>query len=721
MILISLGFFELIKYYKIKKLLSFFKITGLLATAGLLSVLCNSGNLFMTYDYLQDSQRGPSELSSNLIGEDKTVSNGLNIDYMTNWSYGIGETVNLVIPNAKGGGSGAYLLEENLMESSEVSTGFKNFIKNAYQKGWTVNTYWGNQPSTAGPVYIGASVFLLFIFGLFFLRDRIKWPLLIVLLLAIFLSWGHNWMFLTNLFADFFPGYSKFRSVTMILVIAELIVPMIGILWLFQFVENKNFLSNEVNLRLKKISSLKLFYFLSASIIVFFLSFIIVPDLFLNFISSSEKQIINQLTIMNPQTSNYIEELIDFRKTILSQDVLRSLVIILIIIGTLFLFIKSKISKPVFLIAVGLVVFIDMWGVSKRYLHNNEHSSLEQQLTRQSGLKHWQDQDIKIFPHAPKPADIAIRDYEISENNSLRSNIQNRMRDVLNEYEDSDYRNRIANIESFKELNFNTNYRVLEMGNPLNTARTSFLHKSIGGYSAVKLKRVQELIDFYFQKEYNAINSSLKSNQFNLMKTNNFFNMLNVKYFIFNLDGNGIIDLNRRVNNQTPGVLKNPFTLGNAWTVQNIKWVSSPDEEILTLGDSLFNPKFSVVIDEKYRELLGEISTSGESVVYMQNYKANQIDYIIEAKKEELIVFSEIFYDKGWKAFLDDVETSHIRANYVLRALKVSPGTHKITFKYDLPIYNTASIISFSSSLVIILLLFMVLFFKINGREFPEI
>ena len=133
------------------------------------------------------------------------------------------------------------------MESSEVSNGLKKFIKNAYQKGWTINTYWGNQPSTAGPVYIGASVFLLFIFGLFFLRDRIKWPLLIVLLLAIFLSWGHNWMFLTNLFAEFFPVYSKFRSVTMILVIAELVIPMIGILWLFQFTEDKNFLSNEVN------------------------------------------------------------------------------------------------------------------------------------------------------------------------------------------------------------------------------------------------------------------------------------------------------------------------------------------------------------------------------------------------------------------------------------------------------------------------------------------
>ena len=721
LVLISLGFFELIKSYKTKKLFSFFKITGLLAAAGLLSILCNSGNLFMTYDYLQDSQRGPSELSSNLIGEDKISSNGLNIDYMTNWSYGIGETLNLVIPNAKGGGSGAYLLEENLMESSEVSNGFKNFIKNAYQKGWTVNTYWGNQPSTAGPVYIGASVFLLFIFGLFFLSDRIKWPLLIVLLLAIFLSWGHNWMFLTNLFADFFPGYSKFRSVTMILVIAELIVPLIGILWLFQFTENKNFLSNEVNLRFKKISSLKLFYYLSACIIVFFLSFIIVPDLFLNFISSSEKQIINQLTIMDPQTSNYVEELIDFRKNILLHDAVRSLVIVLIIIGTLFLSIRNKISKPVLLLTIGLVVFVDMWGVSKRYLHNNEHSSLEQQLTRKSGLKHWQDQDIKIFPHAPKAADIAIRDYEISENNTLRSNIQKRMRDVLNEYEDSDYRNRIANIESFKELNFNTNYRVLEMGNPLNTARTSFLHKSIGGYSAVKVKRVQELIDFYFQKEYNAINNCLKSNQFKLLETNNFFNMLNVKYFIFNLDGNGLIDLNRRANDKTPGVLKNPFNLGNAWTVQNLKWVSSPDEEILSVGDSLFDPKITAVIDEKYKKVLGDISTSGESKVSMQNYKANQIHYVIEAEKEELIVFSEVFYDKGWKAFIDDVESPHVRVNYVLRALKVNPGIHKITFKYDLPIYNTASVISFSSSLVIILLLLMVLFFKIKGREFPEI
>ena len=342
MIILALGIGEFIRFIKNKNFKSFLIRSGLLVIASSLAFLCNFGNLFMTYDYLPDSQRGPSELSSTLLGEDITAKNGLDIDYMTNWSYGIGETANLVIPNAKGGGSGAYLLEENLMESSEVSNGLKKFIKNVYQKGWSINTYWGNQPSTAGPVYVGASVFLLFIFGLFFLRDRIKWPLLIVLLLAIFLSWGHNWMFLTNLFAEFFPVYSKFRSVTMILVIAELVIPMIGILWLFQFTEDKNFLSNEVNFRFNKVSNLKLFYILSSFIIVFFLSFIIVPDLFLNFISSSEKLIINQLTIIDPQTSNYVEELIDYRKNILSQDAFRSLVIVLIIIGTLFLFFKSR-------------------------------------------------------------------------------------------------------------------------------------------------------------------------------------------------------------------------------------------------------------------------------------------------------------------------------------------------------------------------------------------
>ena len=723
MILIPLGFSELFRFYKAKRIPSFFKITGLLVIAGLLAVMCNSGNLFMTYDYLPDSQRGPSELTSITLGEnEKAKTGGLDINYMTNWSYGIGESLNFIVPNAKGGGSAPYLLDENLMENSNVSTRLKNFVKDAYQKGWTVSSYWGNQPSTAGPVYIGATIFVLFFLGLFFLRDMIKWPLLIILLISIFLSWGHNWMFLTKLFANFFPGYSKFRSVTMILVIAELILPLIGILWLFQFIDKKSdFLNKEVDLKFTKIGNLKLFYILSSVLIVFFLSLIFSPDLFLNFTSKNEQQIINQLSVMDPQTGSYVSELIDFRIGIFSKDAVRSLFLVSIVLFFLFLFIKNKISKHILIISIGLTVMFDMWGISKRYLNNNDYSDLETRLTKKSGFKYWQDYELKFYPYSPKASDLAIRDYEIALNKDLRIVVQNTIREVLTDFEDSDYRNRIANIQSFKALNLNTNYRVLEMGNPLNTARTSFLHKSIGGYSAVKIKRVQELIDFYFQNEYNNLNNSLKINQLDLLKSNHFFNMLNTKYFIFNPDGNAVVDIMNPKYDKTPGVLKNPYCLGNAWAVKEIKWVSNADEEISFLKDSSFNPAEIAVVDERYREIIGDISLSGRSEVKMLSYRANQIEYEIQSQTEELIVFSEVFYDKGWKAFVDGVEVPHFRTNYILRGLKVSPGTHRILFKYDLPFFNYASVISFSSSIIILFLLFLMLFFKLKERKFPEI
>ncbi len=719
MILIPMGFSELIRFYFAKRIPSFFKTTGLLVIAGLLAVLCNSGNLFMTYDYLPDSQRGPSELTSKTLGDkEKAKTGGLDINYMTNWSYGLGESVNLIIPNAKGGGSGPYLLDENLMENDNESSILKNFVIDAKEKRWYISTYWGNQPSTAGPVYIGATIFILFFLGLFFLKDKIKWPLLIILLISLFLSWGHNWMFLTKLFADFFPGYSKFRSVTMILVIAELILPLIGVLWLFQFIEKqKDFLNNEVDLKFIKIKNLKLFYILSSIVVVFFLSFVVAPDIFLNFISQNEQQIINQLSVMDSQ----VRELIDFRMRTVSLDALRSLILVTIVLLTIHLFIKNKISKQIFIFSIAITVLFDMWGVSKRYLNNNDHSDLETQYTGKSGLKYWQDYELKFFPHSPKPADLAIRDYEIASNNDLRIEIQNTMREVLNDFEDSDYRNRIANVQSFKALNLNTNYRVLEMGNPLNTARTSFLHKSIGGYSAVKVKRVQELIDFYFQKEYNILNNSLKNNQFDLLKSNHFFNMLNTKYYIFNLDGNSVVDFISPNRNKTPGVLKNPYALGNAWTVKEIKWVPNADAEISFLNDASFDPSKTAIIDERFRDLIGDISTSGKSDVKLLNYRANRLEYQIDAQSEELIVFSEVFYNKGWKAFVDGVETPHVRVNYVLRGLKVDSGIHKILFKYDLPIFNYASIISLSSSIIVLLLFLLMLFFKLKERQFPEI
>ena len=719
MILLVIGIGEFIKFIKEKKLKSFFKRVGLLAIAGILAILCNSGNLFMTYDYLPDSQRGPSELSSN--SQDKNETGGLDLDYMTNWSYGIGESINLIIPNAKGGGSGVYLLDENLMESSSVSTGLKNFIKDVYKQGWTVNTYWGNQPGTSGPVYIGATVFFLFFIGLFFLRDQIKWPLLIIAIIAIALSWGHNLMNFTELFASYFPGYSKFRSVTMILVIVEFVVPFIGIFWLYQFIEKDNgSLVGELDLKFKIISRKKWFYIICSVFIALLLLMVVQPSLFLNFTSINENNIITQLSSMNPQVSNYIDELISFREDVFSSDALRSLVLVMLLFLIFTLYINKKASKTILIGVISLLVLYDLWGVSSRYLHNNEHTSLENQLTGQSGLKHWQDKDIKLFPHMPQGADLAIRDYEISSNSDLRLKIQNRMKSVFDEYSNSDHRNRIATVESFKELNFNTNYRVLEMRNPLNTARTSFLHKSIGGYSAVKIKRFQEMIDFYFQKEYGILQYSLSNSQFEKLKSAHLFNMLNTKYFIFDLKNNGVIDLSEPRQNK-PGVLKNPFALGNAWAIRKINWAETADDEIAKIGEISFDPSNSVIINTKDRDEIGELNPIGMAKVKMLKYKANQINYQVNANEEDFIVFSEIFYDKGWKAFVDGKEIPHYRVNYILRGIKAPIGNYIVEFKYDLPIYHSSSMISLTGSLLIIILLIGLLFFKFTGREIPEL
>ena len=167
--------------------------------------------------------------------------------------------------------------------------------------------------------------------------------------------------------------------------------------------------------------------------------------------------------------------------------------------------------------------------------------------------------------------------------------------------------------------------------------------------------------------------------------------------------------------------MKNPFSLGNAWTAGNIIWVNSPDEEILMLGDSSFNPKNSVIIDKKFKDYVGDIQFQSVGTISMTDYKVNHISYQFNSIEEKLVVFSEVFYDKGWKAYLDGNEVKHIRVNYILRCLKVPAGDHKIEFKYDLPIYHTASFVSFSGSFIIILLLFGLLFLKIKGREIPEL
>ena len=223
------------------------------------------------------------------------------------------------------------------------------------------------------------------------------------------------------------------------------------------------------------------------------------------------------------------------------------------------------------------------------------------------GKKFWQDEELKKFPHSPTAADIAIRDLELMENPSITPKIQQKFNELnKGDYSRSKHKNRIANISAFEVLNFNSNYRVLELGNPLNTARTSYLHKSIGGYSAVKVKRTQEMIDRYFQSNYSILTSALNSGNISDLQKMHFFNMLHTKYFILDLNASGVVGRPSQKAEEKPGVLPNPFALGNAWTVNNVKWVNNADEEIATFEEPDFNPKNTSVIDVRYKDLVDE-------------------------------------------------------------------------------------------------------------------
>ena len=725
MIIFSIGIYELFKFYKEKQLITFFKRVGLLIIAGIFAVACNYGNLFMTYDYLPDSQRGPSELSLESNSENsQNKTEGLNLDYMTNWSYGIGESLNMIIPNAKGGGSGPYIIEQEVMDNDKVSNEFKKGINNYSQMGWQVSKYWGNQPFTSGPVYLGASIFFLFLLGLVFLEDKLKWALLIVAIISLLLSWGHNFIGFTEFFVDFIPGYSKFRSVTMILVIVELVVPMVAIMWLFQFISkgSDKLRSNENRIVIgRSVSMMKLFFIVSGLFALFLLLMAIAPDKFLNFTNTQENQILSQIDPSN----TFKNELIDFRLSIMSSDAVRSLLLVLALFVVIYLFIKKKLKQNVFIVIVCLVTLFDLWQVSKRYLHNKEYTAFEKQMMRANGLKYWEDKELKLFPNQAQAADLAILEEEKKNDNDLKSEIDNHSREIYKEFEGNQHIKRIVDSESFSILNFNSNYRVLELGNrasdPINNARTSFFHKSIGGYSAVKVRRVQDVLDYLYKNQWDIIDNGIKTNSLEAFGSSNIFNMLNTKYYIINLARTGVIDLEKKQFPENAGVFKNPNALGNAWSVNKIIWVNGPNDEFTKLSDVTFDPSISVIIDEKYKNGLKEFNPKGKAIIKMTGYKANHISYECNSEEDDFVVFSEIFYDKGWKAYIDGKEVKHVRVNYILRGLKVPSGKHKIEFKFDLPIYHTASLISLVSSSILILLFGLILFMKFRGKSFPEI
>jgi len=326
--------------------------------SGLIALGINSSNLYHTYEYGSETIRGGSELTTSpddkMAGKVEATATGLDKDYITAWSYGKGETLTLLVPNVYGGATGA--LGENLSAMERVPADYRQIIGG-------LNHYWGDQPFTAGPVYVGAFVLLLFILGIFIVQGPLKWALLGGTLFSVFLAWGHNMMWLTDLFIDYVPLYNKFRTVSSILVVAEFTIPALAVLALIQFVrEPRAVLQNKVALWVSLGLTLGLSLILA-----------LIPGTFFSLMSDQEQDMFRQ-AMGNSQLPipSIMASLKDARASIVSSDAWRSVFVLLLSLGACALYVWGKIKSPVLYTLIGVITLGDLWLVDKRYL-NDEH------------------------------------------------------------------------------------------------------------------------------------------------------------------------------------------------------------------------------------------------------------------------------------------------------------------------------------------------------------
>ena len=560
-----------------------------------------TGATFTNLEYAEETMRGGgSDLAKDTDTENKTK--GLDLDYATAWSYGIDECWTFLIPDYMGGSSNYNVGSDSELCEMMVQQGVQR--KQAEQFCQSLPMYWGDQPFTAGPVYMGAIVCLLFVLGLLIVKGPYKWAILAVTLLSVMLSWGHNWMSLTKLFFDVVPMYNKFRAVSSILVIAEVTMPLLGFLALKRLCEVKQQAVEAAAGSVEKYNA-----------------------------DSSVKQMIRQLGIAagiiaalliiaflttsgftGPNDAGMFSQLPDWlsdgiilqREAMFKADWARTLGFVLCAVAFLFVYLKIYKMQGTALVALvmGALILVDMWPVDKRYMNDSMFSkgnSFEQAFKMQPWEKQILDND--------------------------------------------------------KDPNF----RVMNLAvSTFNDARTSYRLKSIGGYSAAKLRRYQDLIDEHLSKMHWPV-----------------IDMLNTKYLI-------VAD---RQTGET-GVQLNPNAMGNAWFVDTLIVVDTPNQECDGLMQ--YDLHNTAVLDKEYAQNLkgypeyAQIVNPADSTasVVLTKYTPEYIEYDSQSSQDGTIVFSEIYYPHGWQALIDGEKVDHFRVNYLLRALNVPAGQHHIRFEF---------------------------------------
>lgn len=616
LVLLSLFFFLGYAFYSIKeKQIRDLVITScIMLGCVILAVLPNAANMYANIEMSKTSTRGATELTTT-SAEGEKISSGLDKDYAFEWSYQKRELLTLLIPNAFGGGSGGALGQD-----SEL---YKAMKAQGAQVGKEVQsyTYWGDKLFTSGPVYFGALVCFLFVFGMFVVRSQYKWWLFGGAVFLTFLSLGRYMDWFNDIIFHYLPMYNKFRTVEMALVIPGLVFPIIGIWGL------KELLAGEVNNELFKRGMI------GSLVIAGGLCFIVwlMPNLLLDFTSLQDAQ--RQLPDW------YYHALLSDRASIASADALRSLIFILLGAGLMFLYWKAQNKKTMAVVVsagVAVLILADLWTVDKRYLNDTNF--------------------MKEKPH-------------------------------------EEYKTSLADNEILKDTD--PSFRVLNLNNPFQETNTSYFHKSIGGYHAAKLRRYNELIDHRLSPEIGGVIAALQKAQtiediMDVLASSPSLSMLNTRYIIYNPE-------------QPP--IQNPFAYGNAWFVSEVKIVENADAEIAALNE--IRPLKTAVIDARFADDVKGFTPVADSTatITMTAYKPNRLIYTTEAASDQLAVFSEIYYQPGWKVTIDGQPATHFRADWTLRAMIVPAGKHEIVFEFYPETYVMAANVSAYSSFIILLLL----------------
>lgn len=611
LIVICIVIAELIEAVKAKRYLHFVKASGILLGVAALAVLTCTTTLYANYEFGKETMRGKPVLKQNADIQTK----GLDRDYITQWSYGIGETWSLMIPNAKGGAS-EYIGNSN-PALEHCDSRFRSTI--AQQ-----NAYWGDQPGTSGPVYVGAIVCFLFVLGLFVVKGKYKWVLLAATVLSVLLSWGKNFMGFTDFFIDYIPGYNKFRAVSMTLVMAEVCMPLLAFLALAEIFKNPDGLKQN-----------KRYLYISLGITGgLCLLFYAMPQTFFSFLSQSEAAQFKQLQTGQDGAlyTAFANELESVRVAIFKKDAIRSFLYIYVSAIVLLLGVSGKMNKKYMFTTLAILVVLDMFTIDKRYL--GEGNFIDKRK-------------------ADKP--FAMNDID---------------KQILQD----------------KELD----YRVINLTtNTFNDASTSYFHKSIGGYHGAKLRRYQDIISRYLSKSDN-----------NYWKV---LNMLNTRYIIYQKDGKKLVS-------------RNYDAFGNAWLVSEIKWVTTPNEEIDAIA--VTDVRNVAIVNEEFRNLAGDFNaTPVEGAIQLLEYKPNELKYGFDSSKDELVVFSEIWTSKGWTMWIDGVESPLLRADYILRSAIIPAGQHEIVMRYEPRIWKVGNTIQLITSLLLLIGLAVAVYFSTKKCE----